>query len=207
MSKIFFNPFVGRDYANGGIFGRSIMVLGESHYCDEECADCGSCSRHPECMNFTNDVVTTYLRSRNGDVEGENWMKTFLKFERSLVGHETTGEDSKRIWNSVLFFNYLQVAMGETRQAGTNEQYRQAEDALFEMFEQYRPECVIVWGKRLFGKLPEKGWQDRADIVVDDYHIANGVYMPYGAKVMAVYHPSVGYSWDYWHKAIKEFMK
>ena len=207
MSKIFFKPFVGKNYTNGGIFGKRIMVLGESHYCDEECADCGSCCKHPECMNFTNDVVTTYLRSRNGEVEGENWMNTFLKFERSLVGHETTNEDSKQIWNSVIFYNYLQVAMDETRQAGTLEQYKQAQETLFDIFCQYRPDYVIAWGKRLFEKLTEKGWQDRADIVVDDYHIANGVYIPYNIKVMAVYHPSVGYSWDYWYRAIKEFTK
>ena len=33
-SNIFFQPFVGKDYANGGIFGKRIMILGESHYCD-----------------------------------------------------------------------------------------------------------------------------------------------------------------------------
>ena len=34
-SNIFFQPFVGKNYANGGIFGKQIMILGESHYCDE----------------------------------------------------------------------------------------------------------------------------------------------------------------------------
>ena len=34
-SNIFFQPFVGKDYANGGIFDKRIMILGESHYCDE----------------------------------------------------------------------------------------------------------------------------------------------------------------------------
>lgn len=38
-SNIFFQPFVGKDYANGGIFGKRIMILGESHYCDESCTD------------------------------------------------------------------------------------------------------------------------------------------------------------------------
>lgn len=37
-SNIFFQPFVGKDYANGGIFGKQIMILGESHYCDESCS-------------------------------------------------------------------------------------------------------------------------------------------------------------------------
>ena len=40
MGNIFFQPFVGKDYAKGGIFGKRIMILGESHYC-EGCLDCG----------------------------------------------------------------------------------------------------------------------------------------------------------------------
>ena len=49
----FFQPFVDKDYANGGIFGKRIMILGESHYCDESCTDCGDCQLHRECMGFT----------------------------------------------------------------------------------------------------------------------------------------------------------
>ena len=40
--NVFFQPFVGKDYTTGGIFGKRIMVLGESHYCDEGCTDCGN---------------------------------------------------------------------------------------------------------------------------------------------------------------------
>ncbi len=80
------------------------MVLGESHYCDEECVDCGNRCRHRECMNFTQNVLQTYL---DKDSEYENWMNTFRKFERSLVGHETAREESKKIWNSVVLYNYL----------------------------------------------------------------------------------------------------
>ena len=53
-------------------------------------------------------------------------MRTFLKFERSLVGEETDQAMRLKIWNSVVFFNYLQVAMGGPREAGTAEQYHQA---------------------------------------------------------------------------------
>ena len=85
-SNIFFQPFVGKDYANGGIFGKRIMILGESHYCDESCTDCGDCQLHRECMGFTQQVLDDYL---NENKERQNWMRTFLKFERSLVGEET----------------------------------------------------------------------------------------------------------------------
>lgn len=89
------------------------MILGESHYCDESCADCGDCQLHRVCMNFTQQVLDDYL---NENKERQNWMRTFLKFERSLVGEETNQAMRLKIWNSVIFFDYLQVAMGGPRE-------------------------------------------------------------------------------------------
>lgn len=139
--NVFFQPFVGRDYTTGGIFGKRIMVLGESHYCDEGCADCGNIANHRECMAFTNGVVSDYL---NEDKPRERWMSTFLKFERSLVGHETEWPERQRIWQSVLFYNYLQVAMGGPRKAGSDAEYRQSEQAFFSVLDQYRPQYIIA---------------------------------------------------------------
>ncbi len=149
--NVFFQSFVGRDYTTGGIFGKRIMVLGESHYCDEGCTDCGNIANHRECMAFTNGVVSDFL---NEDKPRERWMSTFLKFERSLVGHETEWPERQRIWQSVLFYNYLQVAMGGPRKAGTEAEYRQAEEAFFSVLDQYRPQYIIAWGNRLWGEMP-----------------------------------------------------
>lgn len=201
---VFFRPFVGASYAGGGLFGKRIMVLGESHYCDEGCADC---LRHRECMEFTSGVVEQYL---DRGVERQRWMQTLLKFERSLVGCETDQAQSQRIWQSVVFYNYLQVAMGGPREAGTAAQYRQAGEALFDVMEKYQPECLIVWGNRLWDKLPGERWTDGEDIVVDGCRTATGTYsLASGRTVraMAVNHPSVGYSWDYWHRVIANFLK
>lgn len=206
-SNIFFQPFVGKDYASGGIFGKRIMVLGESHYCDEGCADCGDCRLHRECMNFTQNVFGDYLDENKGR---ENWMRTFLKFERSLVGEETDQAMRLKIWDSVVFFNYLQVAMGGPREAGTGEQYRQAGLAFFEMLEKFQPEYVILWGKRLWDNTPGERWQEGEDIVVDGCASATGSYSLCNGKrvkAMAVNHPSVGYSWDYWYRVIQAFLK
>ena len=86
MSNVF-SPRIGKDYARGRIFGKKILALGESHYCGSGCADCGECGKHPECSDFTTNVVNWCLDS---SVEREGWMNTYLKFERSLVGKETT---------------------------------------------------------------------------------------------------------------------
>ncbi len=207
MENVFFLPFVGRDYPSGGIFGRKVMILGESHYCGERCANCGVPGKAGDCASFTSNVVRAYLDPK---AEREPWMNTYLKFERSLVGHETDQAERERIWRSLLFFNYLQVAMDETRKAGTHEQYQQAQKAFYETLDQYRPESVIVWGKRLWEYLPgDERWRAEEDLVVDGEHIATGSYaLDNGqrARVMAVYHPSAGYSWDWWHKVIARFL-
>ena len=184
------------------IFGKRIMILGESHYC-EGCLYCGIQSKHPECMDFTQGVVKDYLEKE----ERQDWMRTFVKFERSLVGEETDRAMSRKIWDSVVFYNYLQVAMGGSREAGSAEQYQQSSKAFFEVLDKYHPEVLIVWGHQLWRNLPEERWIEGEELVVDGQDIRNGAYrLANGKRVkaLAVYHPSVGYSWDFWHRVIGE---
>lgn len=206
--NIFFQPFVGTNYYIGGIFGKRIMVLGESHYCEEGCADCGNLANHRECATFTSGVLVDYLDENR---PRERWMNTFLKFERSLVGHETDWAERKQIWNSLMFYNYLQVAMGGPRKAGTNEQYEHASHVFYDVIDKYLPQYIIVWGSRLWNYLPgDSRWHDGKPIVIDDYKVLTGSYsLSNGdtARVMTVNHPSVGYSWDWWYRAIQQFLK
>jgi len=200
-NRVFFKPWVGRDYLSGGMFGKRIMVLGDSHYCGEDCKECGKdfcCA----CNDFTNKVVRDYLDESN---EWDGWKSTYLKFERSLVGRETSHEDSVRIWKSILFYNYLQVAMQGPRRAGTPEQYRDAASPFFSVLDRYQPDVLVVWGVRLWNSLPSDRWEDGPEMMVDGYSIQNGYYRTGSGKrvhAICVYHPSVGYSWDYWYRAI-----
>ena len=194
MYNLTFLPFVGKDYKNGGMFGKRIMVLGDSHY--------GSV---PD-ANITRDVMAQYL---DADCEREGWMNTFLKFERSLVNRESTASDSQRIWQSLLFYNYLQVLLDGPREAGTDQEYRDSAAAFFQVMEQYQPDLLIVWGKRLWQKLPYDSWTECDGVSVEGYVIDNGFYTlrnGHRVRALCVYHPSVGYSWDYWHRVIRKFM-
>lgn len=200
-NEIFFHPWVGHNYTSGGIFGKRIMVLGDSHYCGENCTVCGT-DFSRKCNGFTENVVRAYL---NQNVEREGWMSTYLKFERSLVNHETSSDESIKIWDSLLFYNYLQVAMQGPRQAGTPEQYRAAAGPFFSVMDQYQPDLLVVWGIRLWNNLPCERWEEGPQLVVDGYEVQNGYYkLASGRKVRAicVYHPSVGYSWNYWYRVI-----
>lgn len=202
MNNIFFYPWIGSQYSTGGIFGKRIMVLGDSHYCGTPCGCCGVSPT--KCNRFTTDVIEAYL---DPTCEREGWMSTYLKFERSLVNHETTLDESRKIWDSLLFYNFLQVAMQGPRQAGTPEQYRSAAGPFFSVMNQYQPDLLVVWGVRLWNSLPSEHWIDGIDMKIDGYSINNGYYQLSNGKkvrVICVYHPSVGYSWDYWYKVIMQ---
>ena len=213
MEHVFFRPWVGEDYSTGGIFKKKILVVGESHYCgNEECeGNCGFLvSSDEECYEFTNNTLKKYLSGYK-----DTWTPTYRKFERSLYVNEdgtTTLEDSNKIWQSIAFFNFLQVAMTKARKAGTNEDYEEGQKAFLEVIEELQPDLIIVWGVRLFEKLPgiKDGWiwGDLLEFEWNDGQkkkINNGYYQLKNEKksrVIAVYHPSVGYSWDWWHKVI-----
>lgn len=205
MKRVFFEPWVGGNYNTGGIFNKKILVLGESHYCaNPECKNKCGFKDFPDggCEDFTQNTVHDYLDPKK---ERNTWMPTYLKFERSLVGDYTTPEKSKEIWNSIAFYNYLQVALTEARKAGSKEDYEDSKEPFFEVINKLQPDLIIIWGVRLFYKLPEEGWTEGDPLIIDGYDVKNGYYqLNNGNKVrcIAVYHPSTGYSWDWWYKVI-----
>ncbi len=199
MKHVRFEPWKGENYLTSGYNGKRILVIGESFYCSEEEA----------VATLTEKIVTDYLAIRNGEFrenKGE-WTNTYLKFERSLEGKETYPEDSQRIWNSIAFYNYLQVPMSGARESCSAIDYKNAENAFFEVINDLQPDLIIVWGVgKLFNNLPEDRWTWGDLLEVDGWEIKNGYYQLDDEKqtrCIAVYHPSTGYQWDWWHKVIK----
>ncbi|MBR4645869.1 MAG: hypothetical protein IKO75_01970 [Bacteroidales bacterium] len=198
MKHIRFKPWVGNKYETSGFLGKKILAIGESFYCSEEQA----------VATLTDKVVTDYLAIRNGEFRENNgkWTNTYLKFERSLKGKETSPEDSQDIWNSISFYNYLQVPMSGARESGATIDYKNAEDAFLEVINELQPDLIIVWGVgKLFNNLPEDKWSWGKPLDVDGWNINNGYYQLKNkkqARCIAVYHPSSCYSWDWWHKVI-----
>lgn len=202
-----FLPFVGEKYEHGISFdeegklvlegqGKKVLVLGESHYCDEELSD-------EELSSFTRDVLDCYLNSK----ERYSWMSTFVKFERALFNKVTNIEDSKNIWNHLIFYNYLQRPLRGTRMAGDLKDYKDATDPFFAILMQYQPDYIIVWGRRLFDNLPYENGEDGEYMPSIDMNSWSYQIADHMIKVLPIYHPSVGFSWDYWHEVIVEFFK
>lgn len=199
MEHVFFKPWVGKNYEKRGFNDKKILVIGESFYCSEEEA----------VATLTTNIVEDYLAIRKGEYRDNNgsWTNTYLKFERSLKGKETNPEESREIWNSIAFYNYLQVPMSGARESGSPVDYKNAEKAFFEVLNKLQPDLIIVWGVgKLFNNLPEDRWTWGKPLNVEGRDINNGYYQLNNkneVRCIAVYHPSVGYSWDKWYKVIK----
>ena len=204
-----FLPFVGDQYSYGISFndngelvlgteakpGKKVLVLGESHYCDEDLSD-------EELSSFTREVLDCYLKSE----ERYSWMRTFLKFERALSNADTN-IDSKSIWNHLMFYNYLQCPLRGLRMADDSRRYEDATTPFFAILKKYKPDYIIVWGRRLFVNLPSENVQEgeympSIEINIWSYQIDGHTIM-----VLPVVHPSGGFLWGYWHEVIVELLK
>lgn len=208
MKNVFFDPWVGEDYHMGGIFNKKILVLGESHHCGcESCVNqCGNPKSKLTCDLSTTNVLRDYLDDYDNCGA---YKSTFCKFERAMVNKYTNAEESHAIWNSVMFYNYIQRAMNGPRESPKSTDWEQSRVAFFEVLEQYKPDYIIAWGRRLWQNLPEDGCEG-APVVCEglpnertwEYTLSNGAIV----KMISVVHPSAGFSWDKWYRYIREFI-
>lgn len=202
MENVFFKPWVGKDYDSGGIFGKKILVLGESHYCGG-CNNCGNIANSGDCSQFTTEkCIKPYLNGESG-----RWGATFKKFEQTMVTGDIDNNLRKSIWNSIIFYNYLQVSMHTAREGGIWEDYRQSDRGFFEVLEKYRPELIIAWGvSRLYYNMPGGDrWIAGEDKVVENYSVRNDYYkLSDGSKVRIIwiYHPSTSFTSEWWRKVV-----
>ncbi len=197
MGNIYFEPWIGDDYWDGGIFGTKILVIGNSHYCKsrDDCSNCGidgGCFEYEECSNFTSSVVNDYLNRSYW----QRWMGTFQKFERALYGNYTDEDDSRRIWNSIAFYNYLQTAVPEWNDSGYDEDYNNSEDSFWEVLEELRPDYIIMWGGRVWDMSPSYNGDDC-------YELEDGTSIP----LLGIHHPSWRFfNWEDENKKITSFL-
>lgn len=198
MNNVVFNPWIGINYGTAGVFNKKILVLGESQYGVKE---------EDQNPSATIDRVSFVVSGGK-----DRWTGTYRRFERSLVGHYTSDEESKEIWNSIVFYNYVQKSLTDTnvdpRKDATEEEMKQWVNAFFEVLEKYQPDLIIGWGKRLCSMMPgELG----DDITVEGQriHANTRVYELINHKqitAMWVSHPSRFYSWSRWYEVIRQVL-
>jgi len=113
MENVNFRPWIGKKYNTTGYEGKRILVLGESHYCGNELGEGKRCfplckkeNMLPDCFSQTEDVIKWYL----SEYTGEPFQRTFVCFERAVVGRELSQEEREEFWQSIMFYNYIQYS-------------------------------------------------------------------------------------------------
>ena len=206
--KTYFKPWIGPNYDKAT---RKILVIGDSHYCQEnDCKKCGvrgDCTTEEmkECQNFTIGVVTGYMDFRAGKGEEANWMKTtFLRFDKIWYGkQDVSAEESLDFWNSVAFYNFLQTAIADntSNSSYTSKDYAKSAPMAAEVINELRPDVIIVWGNKAFNALSDEGWSGTDDgrgyYTLPDGHIAHCIKLNHPTRA----------GQDEWHEILSEFMK
>lgn len=195
-SQVHFLPWVGENYEKG-ICGRKVLVLGESHYCAKP---------EDDTPYITREVIADLLDLGS---EHEAYKNTYTKFERALAGKVLDWYGKSELWNSVIFYNFVQTPMSGPRTSPSVKEFQDSFAAFFEVLEQYHPDCVIAWGKRLYDHLPPSGHQGKAVLLPDGTSLETWAYVLSDGKcvgVLPIQHPSSGFSWDFWHSVIRSFL-
>lgn len=196
--SIWFTPWVGNNYHDGGIFGKKILVIGNNHYCTNRasCACCGvdgaGFSLDNNCYNFTSSIIEEYLAYKNGIAEFDSWMNTFSHFQNALDSKSPSCD----IWNSLAFYNYLQTAINnDNNKTSSNaiyslhiKDYHNSEECLWDVISQLMPDYIIIWGSIIRN------------------HVGEEILKRTKSPVLFIRHPSIGFSTDYWHNVLSNFL-
>lgn len=166
MYKLFFEPWVGKNYNTKGYLGKKIMILGESHYCKgiNVCEKCGQEHKEEACKYLTQDVIHAVLGYTKGEGVHHRWMNSYTKFTRAIIGTNKSTEEFLDFWDSVVFYNYVQKSMKGPRIPPPPEYFNESEEVFFTLLKVHKPDLIIVWGKRLWENMSENGTQAKEPI-------------------------------------------
>ena len=211
MKNVNFRPWVGENYFSKGFKNKRVLVLGESHYCDEQLEGrrcypiCAKEKMREECFSQTEDVIGDYVYSYTGS----RYEQTFLCFGRAVLGKELSQEEREDFWQSIVFYNYIQFCQDGARKPIKQEYWEISELAFKEILEEYLPDYIIVWGNRLYEGLPDWNGEHAILKVSENDKTDVWIYTINGKRIpaMRVLHPSspVGKNWMYWHAFYEDF--
>ena len=191
MKHVFFKPWVGDNFSNGGLWSKKILILGESHYqWDEEIP-----------LTDKNLTIQCVREQIDGGYTKAFWTNIVI----TLLNTRPSLEDKYHCWHSVAFYNYIQSSVGfGPRVSPSDEMWGKSQEAFFEVLNELQPNCIIVLGYRLWDNLPCDGEQGP---VIDGAPKEDTWLYPVNGNTHAlaygVRHPSAGFSGWSWHPFVK----
>lgn len=213
-TNFFIPPYVEKLYGKpeGFFNGIKVMAIGNSHYCTEgydkenrcgkSCHNlmipglCGNVNKDKKRQNcFTQDVMEEYIAYKSGECNHVGWYNTFTKFAR-IFSSNVNWADDKFVWESLCFYNFLDVAVKNDKAPATPDEIEDAKTKVLPAIAMCNPDVIVVWGEEnglfhhlrdVFSHLPENmKWIPQQEnsrsgvLTIDDKDI----------KVACVDHPS-----------------
>lgn len=193
-------PWEGFNYSSGFMGKGKLMILGESFY--------WSNYKEYEEEGYTYDeynsdlkyatiwTVEKYLNRINSDSEKPpRWNRTYDYLTKICLNREIINQNDKdKLWDSVVFYNYLNEPLRKSRQKVDNTLWEKSANDFFEVLKFYKPDFILMLGDRLWNHTPRENWElDKIDKNLGCYTIesknifSSSIYhtssrYPYGTK-------------------------
>lgn len=200
MSKIFFLPYIGKNY-EGGFRNKKVLIVDSVHYCDYNYED----SLLPS--NIINDnIMKLTIEMIRGIKERENeiYTKAYINFEKAMNGGIFINEEDRiGLWESLAFYHYCQKSLADFYEKPSYDLLNESFDAFVEVVDKYKPDIIISWGKYVENILAAKlGYSEK-------YRIDESVIYTFNNKgneilLFPIHHPSFDFSWKNYHKVINK---
>jgi len=188
-TPLYFKTWIGNDYQTKPLFGKRILILGESHYGD----------------GAKNKSIQLIEETINGNFLHPFYTKLALSFLSEKNACELTLERKQFFWNAVTYNNFVQTHLEGTRQAPTAEMWEAGREAFYELLAEIKPNFVLVCGYRLWKQLPKK--HQNIEKNNNGFHLANYQFEGVNANCMRCKHPSSSYSSSDVYAQIREYCK
>ena len=176
------DPWKGSLY-DAGLRSKRVLLLGESHYAGPDTK--AGIGPQPGTKTFTSDGIRAWAL-------GSRRHRFFTKVPRLFDADPTVTQAREDFWAHVAFYNYVQQIVGDRgRMAPTDEMWASAATPFRDVLEDLRPQRVVVFGSRLWSRLPRGPQRLLGEVAGDPVHaearsLSNGDEVLFGMTA----HPS-----------------
>lgn len=177
-------PYIGDDYKSGLAGGVRLLLVGESHYEENDLP-------LNESRNYTLSNFGGYV----DESQGLSGKKVFFKRlgELPTCKEDSSRRDIAEVWRRIAFTNYVQRSVGERPTYRPSKTlWASGEAALREIVDRLKPDAILFISKSVWDRVKSGRWSDQEPIAAQRCSRRLWLY-PHGAGEALctwVYHPS-----------------
>jgi hypothetical protein len=207
-------PWIGENYLINPF--PKTLIISESHYeWAQEEDDEMSASDYLSDKNFTRDFFES--RGLNFLNESTFDVKLIRNFEKTILNSASpSSEQKQKLWFSSAYYTFVQRAMKTVKERPNSNDFSIGWKNFIEVVKVLKPDVCIFLGVTSINNIysANKTWENEKIIVpnINKHNIINGAHprtvsIEIGGKsikLIALKHPSMGYTWEDWVDFLKD---